>query len=279
MTKQAMMQKIYKEIDNLPPIPENINKIRAMIEDPDSNISEISLLIKYDPSLTADLLRISNSAWYMSRTRVGTIDRAISTIGLRQLKSILLTIGAKKALSDRYEALEEIWEHSYQCAFYSQYLMKMKNLRGELENAYITGLLHDIGKLVILTLTPKLVEQMTALSEAKSVSIAQIESLAIGLNHAEIGEKIAAKWHFPSKLAVAIGHHHFPKTVKDEWIPLVYATYLANYLCHYDPTSSTVEQIDPKVLEFFEIKNSNQLEVVLNTLTQFYASVGEAQKI
>ncbi|MDH4128300.1 MAG: HDOD domain-containing protein [Spirochaetota bacterium] len=279
MTKQEILKKILNEIDNIPPIPANIIKVKQLINNPNSSISNISVYVKRDPALTADLLRIANSAWYMTRTKVGTVERAITTIGLSQLETLILTIGAKKVLSERYMAMEEIWEHSYKCAFYSQFLAKMKNLRDELENAYTAGLLHDIGKLILLSLTPHLVERITNLGSSQNIPIHEIERLALGISHAQIGERVAAHWNFPSKLAVAIGHHHEPRLTKEEWIPLTYTTYLSNILCKVTAGNIPVlALIDAKVLEYFGIDSEKKLETINNTLEEFYRTVGEVQK-
>lgn len=276
MTKHEILTKIFDEIDNIPPITDNINKIKELIHDPNSTIVKISKYIKRDPGLTADILRIANSAWYMTRNRVELIENAVNIIGLRELESIIISIGAKKVLKERYSEMEEIWDHSYQCAFYTQCLMKMKGMSDELEVAYVIGLLHDIGKLVLLSLTPKLMERITELSQIKNVSISEIEKLAIGLNHGEIGEKIAKKWNFPEKVSVAIGNHHTPMLAKPEFEATTFTVYLANFLCHnseFDP--SLIYQIDSHVLSFFNITSSNQLEKIINTLTEFYKSEAE----
>ncbi|MFW5800034.1 MAG: HDOD domain-containing protein, partial [Spirochaetota bacterium] len=184
MTKQQILKAIYKEIDNLPPIPENIKKIRELINNPNSNIKTIAAYVRKDPSLTANLLRIANSAWYAVITRIDSVDRAITTIGLRQLSNLLLTIGAKKIISDRYAEMEEIWDESYKCAFYSQSIMKTKsNLADDLESAYTVGLLHGLGKIVLLTLSPELMKRIEDLSEKKNMSTHHIEKLSLGITH------------------------------------------------------------------------------------------------
>ena len=280
MTKQEIQVKIIKELDNIPPIPDNIIKIKELIKNPKSSVDQIAKYVKRDPALTADLLRIANSAWYMTASRVGTAERAITTIGLNQLETIITSIGAKKVLSERYEFAEEIWDHSYKCAFYAQQLAKMKRLNQELENSFTAGLLHDIGKLILLSLDPKLVQKIIDLSEAKNVDIHQVEKLAIGLSHAQIGEKIAANWNFPSPLTLAIGHHHDPKLAKDDDRTLTYITYLSNILCKQSQSVAELFiGIDPKVMEFFEIDSEQKLESIKNTMDRFYQMAGEAQKV
>ncbi len=280
MTKQELLKLIMKEIDNIPPIPENINKIKKLIKSTTSSVQSIANYAKRDPALTADLLKVANSAAYMTRSRVNTTERAIATIGLEQLESIILVIAARQILEGRYEAAEGIWEHSFKCGFYAKHLITMKKLPDDADSVYTAGLLHDIGKLVLLSLRPELVKKISDLSNAKNVPIHQIEKLAIGLSHAEIGEKIAMNWNFPKALVEAIGRHHEPRLSNEEWQPIVYSTYLANILCK-TPSGyvDVLDSIEPKILEYFEIDSERALISIIRTLEEFYLTANEALNI
>ncbi len=283
MTKQEIIKKIYAEVDNLPPIPDVITKTNELINDPNSSIKEISSVIKQDPSLTADILKLANSAWYITRSSVETIEQATSIIGLKQLSTIMLSIGAKKVLKERYESMEEVWNHSYKCAFFSKYLMKMITRQvDDIESAYLAGLLHDIGKIVLLSITPELSKRIILLSEAKNVSIVEIERLALGLTHADIGGKITENWNFPTKMTIAISYHHTPKLYrKTDWQNLMYTVYFANMLSHVSKIDNNeiITKINSNVLELFKIDSNEKIEKVLNTLNEFYSSVGDTQKL
>ncbi len=277
--KQELIKAILNEIDSLPPISENIKTIRTLINDPKSNVHTISEPIKRDPSLAAEVLKLANSPSYMAKAQIDSIDKAVSLIGLRQLSSILLSIDVKKILEDSFEDIEEIWSHSYKCAFYAQFLMKMTAFAAEVDSAYTAGLLHDIGKIILLTITPDLIHRISALGSVKSFSIPDMEKIAIGLDHAEAGERLALKWGFPPKLTSAIGNHHSPILATKDSVPLVYSVYLANILCR--TTEFSVElsmNIEQKVLNFFSINSEKKLESVIHTLNDFYISVSDNQK-
>ena len=279
MTKQEILRKIYNELDNLPPIPENISKIRRMINDPKSDITKIGDLVKQDASLTADILRVANSAWYMSRTHIDNVERAIAMIGLRRLSSITLTIGAKKIIKDRYPAMEETWRHSYKCAFFAMNLMKLRSKHDEdIELAYVSGLLHDMGKFVLLSLSPSIIEGISVMSKAKHLSITEIEKQALGFNHAEIGQKVATRWKFPPLLTLAIGFHHDPLSAPDEdkTAHLVYTTYLANILSREQTEGEDImAAIEPKVLKYFDMATSESFISVQDKLIEDYSIAPE----
>jgi HD-like signal output (HDOD) protein len=275
MTKQQIILAIDREIDSLPPIPENISKIRALIDDPTSTNKQIAKYVKRDPSLTANLLRIANSAYYAVVSRINSVDRAITTIGLNKLSNLLLTIGAKKVITERYESMEEVWEVSQKVAFFSQSIMKMRTRSfDELENAYTAGLLHNIGKIVLLSLSPELMERIGMLSKKKNVSSHIVEKLSIGMTNAEIGAKITEKWNFPTYISKAIEYQNSPKIVNEEFISLVFPVYLAINLARTNPsTKELFEQMEPKVLEYFKIQDEEQLNKMRNSLEQFYRKI------
>ncbi|HEO66228.1 MAG TPA: HDOD domain-containing protein [Spirochaetes bacterium] len=130
-----------------------------------------------------------------------------------------------------------------------------------------------------MSLRPELVDKINKLSLAKNVPIHQIEKLAIGLSHAEIGEKIAASWNFPTNLVKAIGDHHQPRLSNEEHRPMVYTTYLANILCKRPEAESVFSTIEEKVLEFFEIDSVKTLGSIIHTLDEFYLTASEALNV
>ncbi len=272
MTKYEIINAIDREVDNLPPIPQNINKIRELIHNPNSSITHIADFVKTDPSLTANLLRIANSAWYAVISRIDTVKRAITTIGLKQLGNLLLTIGAKKVMSERYESMEEIWEISHRCAFYSQSIMKIKSKNADnLESAYTVGLLHNIGKIILLTLSPDLMSKIGTLSEKKNMDEHTVERLALGVTTAEIGGKITERWNFPRHISNTISNQDTPKLPDEEEKLLTYTVYLAKTLVNYNPSEEVLlEKIEPKVAEFFELDSEEQIKKLSRSLEQFY---------
>jgi putative nucleotidyltransferase with HDIG domain len=260
---EKLSEKIVREIERLPQFPDNIVYLQRLISDPDSEITDIARQISMDPSLTADLLKVVNSAQFMLPKRVDNIVEAVKLVGLRGLKNLLYSYGTQKLLD---QGQEDLWQHSYKTAFYAYNLAKNLRKKDLLDDAYVGGILHDMGKIVFSTAHPELLDKITEFCKERDIRRNFIEDLSAGLNHAEIGAKIAEKWNFPDVLVQAIRYHHEPDLCDDEYKDAVYTVYLANALCNIATEEISYELIEKKVLRAFGIKNEEQFNTVRERL-------------
>jgi len=133
----TVKERILEEITGIPTFPENIITLMQMCSDPDADIDKIAEKIKLDVSVTSDVIKLANSAGFITGQRVDDISRAVMKIGLKNLNNILLASNARKILESRYTKFEEIWEHCNQVAFYSrQIALKFKIPGGGADNAF-----------------------------------------------------------------------------------------------------------------------------------------------
>ena len=262
-----LTQQIVDEIDALPQFPDNIVHLQKLINDPDSEITEIARRIATDPSLTADLLKTVNSAQFMLPNKVDNIADAVKMVGLRGLKNLLYSYGTEKILN--FPEKKELWEHAHRTAYYSYNLARNRRLKKDIiDDAYIGGILHDMGKIVFSTVHPMLIERIQEFSADKEIPTGLFERLTAGYNHAEVGAKIAEKWNFPLSLVKAIQHHHNPENCESEFKPLVYTIYLANAICNLEKKEMIFDQLDEKVLAFFKITSKEQINHIMERLSQ-----------
>ncbi|MDA3809568.1 MAG: HDOD domain-containing protein [Spirochaetaceae bacterium] len=258
---------IVEEIEALPQFPDNIVHLQNLINDPDSEISEIARRIATDPSLTADLLKTVNSAQFMLPNKVDNIADAVKMVGLRGLKNLLYSYGTEKILN--FPEKKELWEHAHRTAYYSYNLARNRKLKKDIvDDAYIGGILHDMGKIVFSNVHPMLIERIQEFSVDKEIPGELFERLSAGYNHAEVGAKIAEKWNFPDSLVKAIEHHHNPENCENEFKPLVYTIYLANAICNLEKKEISFDQLDEKVLTFFKITSFEQIKHIMNRLSK-----------
>uniref|UniRef100_A0A7C3HV84 HDOD domain-containing protein n=1 Tax=Gracilinema caldarium TaxID=215591 RepID=A0A7C3HV84_9SPIR len=259
-----LSQAIVDQVSSLPQFPENIVMIQKLINDPKSEMADIARQISMDPAMTADLLKIVNSAQFMLSKKVDSISEAVKMVGIRGIKNLLYSYGTQKILGDDTTDKRILWDHSYKTAFYAYNLAKnFRKDRNLLDDVYVGGILHDMGKIIFANVHPDLLNKIKIFCMEKGIPASTFEDLSAGLNHAEIGALIAEKWNFPDNLVSAIRLHHDPNVAPTEFKDLVETVYLANMLCEYEAGTVTFDQIDKKPLASFGISNEKQLEVLL----------------
>jgi putative nucleotidyltransferase with HDIG domain len=255
---------IVDNVNSLPHFPDNIVTVQRMINDPKSEMTDIARHISMDPALTADLLKIVNSAQYMLSKKVDNISEAVKMVGMRGIKNLLYSYGTQKILGGDTREKKALWEHSYKTAFYAYNLAKnFKRDHNLLDDAYVAGILHDMGKIIFANVHPDLLTKIKAFCADKDMPSSTFEDLSAGMNHAEIGSMVAEKWNFPEQLVHAIQYHHDPLAAAPEERDLVYTVYLANMLCEYENNNVTLDQFDSQVLGNFGITSKKQIDSLL----------------
>jgi putative nucleotidyltransferase with HDIG domain len=264
-----LSETIVQNINSLPQFPENILTIQRLIDDPDSDMVSIAKQISIDPALTADLLKIVNSAQYMLSKKVENISEAVKLVGIRGIRNLLYSYGAQKVLGDDTVGKKRLWEHSYRTAFYAYNLVKnFKNTMDLQDDVYVGGILHDIGKIIFSNVHPDLLEKIKKFCVDRGLPASTLENLSAGMNHAELGSLIAEKWNFPDRLVMAIRYHHDPLSVAPEYRDFVDAVYLANMLCEYENGNIAFEQFEISSLENFRISSKRQIDNLLDKLSR-----------
>jgi len=193
-------------------LPEIFYQIETVINSPRSSAFQIAEVISKDPGLSAKLLRIVNSAFYGFPKQVDTISRAVAIVGSDQLHLLTLGTSVIALFRDIPSGLMNMgwfWKHSLACGIAARLIGSYKNFLN-IEQLFISGLLHDLGKLIIFKNHPR--EAATALSQAgRSESFHYLmERTFLGFDHLQVGLALAEKWKLPLSLQQAIGGHHDP---------------------------------------------------------------------
>jgi putative nucleotidyltransferase with HDIG domain len=205
--KKTAVDQVIQQIEHLPTLPQVVMRVLAMAESP--RVSAIELAKAMDQSLAAKVLKMANSAYYGGRGRnISSIHHAIMLVGFEAVKEIILTTSFFHTFHDAQDvqALQPLWQHSLDCALIAKRLAWMYQY-DSLDEAYLSGLTHDIGMLVIQQYFP---DQWREIEKKRELGVEwlQAEREVLELTHADIGGKIAERWAFPPNLVEAIGHHH-----------------------------------------------------------------------
>jgi putative nucleotidyltransferase with HDIG domain len=185
-------------------------------------------------------------------------------IGIRGIKNLLYSYGTQKILGDDTEEKKALWEHCYRTAFYAYNLVRnFRRDKNLLDDVYVGGILHDMGKIIFFNVHPDLLENIRNFCAEKNLPANTFENLSTGMNHAEIGALIAEKWNFPEDLVTAIRFHHDPSSSPKERQELVAAVYLANMFCEYERDNVTFDQFETKPLEDYGINSKKQIDSLI----------------
>jgi len=273
----ALSAAIVDNINSLPQFPENIRLVERLINDPKSQMTDIARQIYMDPALTADLIKIVNSAQYMLSKKVDSISEAVKMVGIRGIKNLLYSYGSQKILGGDSPDKKRLWEHSHKAAFFAYNLAKnFRRNRNLLDDAYLGGILHDMGKIVFVNAHPDFLNKIESFLKQRKMPASTLEDLAAGMSHAEIGARIAEKWNFPEDLVASIRYHHDPSSAPEESRDLVYIVYLANIFCYLESGEINFDQIDPAVLANFGINSKKQIEVTLEKFSSGFKQETQA---
>jgi putative nucleotidyltransferase with HDIG domain len=206
--QHSVIEKVLKEIEHLPTLPQVVTKVLSMTDSDKGNAVELSR--EMDQSLSAKVLKVANSAYYGARAsrRVNSVHHAIVIIGFDAVKEIILTTSLFHTFKDSQmvKALQPLWQHSLECALTAKRLAWVYRYEA-MDEAYLVGLLHDIGKLVIQQHFP---DQYHLIAEENrgGEEEGRQEKEILGLTHAEIAGKMAEHWNFPDTLVEPIAPHH-----------------------------------------------------------------------
>lgn len=262
---------VVGEVEQLPQFPENLMYLQKLIGDPESAIPDIARSVSTDPALTADLLKQVNSALYMLPKRIDNIAEAVKLVGMRGLRNLLYRYGSQKIMEQRYSEMRELWHHSYVVAFYAYSLAKRSRKRNEvLDDVYVGGILHDLGKIVANSLHPDLLEKIKKFCGEKDIPEAMLEDFSVGLNHAEIGAMIAANWNFPDQLVAGIRYHHEPLSCGEEFLDTVSIVYLANCFYNLDSGTYQFDQIEPAILRRLNLNSEAETRSLIAELNKSF---------
>jgi HD-like signal output (HDOD) protein len=216
--QQRRKKRLMAIIDHgLPPFPNTVLDLTAILSKPSVDVKKAGKVIRADPSLSAQVLRLCNSPMIGLRTRVISIEQATILIGTERLRSLAMTCSlvdySGKGLPR--DQVMNFWQHSFLTALLSEYLATQTDYC-EKEQAYIAGLLHDIGQLPqwMLALEEKTVRK--ALPPEEWTDNPPVERTYFGMDHSEIGSTMAVTWNFMPSFIDVLSYHHDPKQAQHD---------------------------------------------------------------
>jgi putative nucleotidyltransferase with HDIG domain len=205
------------EVEAFPGMPTTAAKLLPLLDSPDSTASEIESILKYDPGLTANILKLTNSAYFGIPTRVSSVKQAIVLLGWKRLLQVVTTICVSPLMKKTVPGYDlpggGLWRHSIAVSVAAEILVKALKIP-DADEVFTAALLHDVGKLILGGFVKEDLKQIETMV-TKGITLDVAESMVLGTNHAEVGGKILDKWSFPSELVSAVQWHHDPESCEE----------------------------------------------------------------
>lgn len=222
---------ITENVTKVPALPQIVVKLLELLQDPDTSASQIEDLIQKEPGLAAQVLKLVNSAFYAMPTPIGDIKRAVTILGFREIKNIVVANSIGKAfkgvkLPKSFE-MKTFWRHSLVNACVTRFMAENSNQKID-GDAFTLGLLHDIGKLILAAYAPETMEAIINYAIEKEISFFDAEKEFMVTNHPEIGAWLSEKWKMPASLTDSIRNHHNPEHFEKH--VLTASSHFGNYI-------------------------------------------------
>jgi len=278
--KQSRKREIISKMKSFPSMSGIAAKVLKLLDDPDSSAGQVEQLLKQDPSLTANLLKLTNSAYFGIPSKVGSVRHAIAMLGWKRLSKLVMA-ACVSAITDRqipgYDLPPgALWQHSVAVSVTAEGLMRELKV-AESDEIFTAALLHDLGKLILGGFVEKELKEIEKVA-ARGIPFQMAEQEVLGTDHAEIGSLMLESWSFPPKLVSAVRWHHDPDSAP-ETSAMTDIVHVANVLClmigigigveglHYEPSVSATKRLGIK---------PTQLELIASQTVEWAEELADA---
>ncbi len=262
-------------------LPSTYDRLSEAINDPGSTMDEIAEVLTNDQSIAMRVLELANSAFYGFPSKIETISHALTLIGAQQVRDLVLgtaVIEMFDGISTQKVSMASFWKHSIACGLTSKIIASLRR-EPNVERFFVLGLLHDIGRMVMLQKIPQPMTSLMSEAEAEHQLLYVLEKKRFGFTHEDVGAELMLQWKFPPRLAESVrAHHRFSTMVR---FPVESATaHIADITTHamgfggsgeifIPPLNGTawgLIGLDPSALQRMEKELERQLEEVLQIM-------------
>ena len=278
----SFSRQVASYIDTVPKFPDNIMRIEQLLDNPDVDMLDIATNIASDVSLSTDLLRLVNSAAYGLKQKVVSIPYAVNLVGTRGIRNLLYSIGVMNIFDTASEEKQsDLWDASYKAAFYASWIARNRVHKAALNDlAYVCGLLHRLGRIVLSFVypDPALQEKMQSLKASRHIPENVFSMLTSEVNHPEIGAALAEKWSFPPAIVSAIRYQHNYEAAPEEHRQLAGLISLVDLIIHYQDGDIQFSQINPNLLKLFSVADEDEFKALSNRLEAEFEAGNKADR-
>ena len=232
-TAEGQRERILAKVRNVPSMPTVVWQVRRMLEEPDVYFGHLARAIEHDPGVTANILRLANSAYFGFRTQAGSVRQAIVRLGTERMFQLVVSLSvapvARRPVRGYALPPGELWRHAVGVAVATERLGQALHINVP-DYAFTAGLLHDLGKIVLGTFVQVDAAPIKEVAFEKGLSFDLAEAQVLGIDHTEVGAALLEQWRLPEHLVNATRWHHSPNDCQgDKLVPDL--VHLADALC------------------------------------------------
>jgi len=213
----STVESISEAIDHLKPVSDVAGKVMAILDDPDSGMADLSDIIRHEPALTANILKLANSAYFGLPGKMSDAKQAIVYLGMTQVVDLVLLVSCSESFSGSHDGYGlntgELWKSAVSGAILANDLAEIKGLK-QTSLLFTGALLRDIGKVVLDQHVKSAIEPIMNRIETQTITFTEAERQVLGVDHSQVGAMVAKNWHFPIPLQCIIRYCHRPLEAK-----------------------------------------------------------------
>jgi HD-like signal output (HDOD) protein len=229
----ATLEAIIDEIDQLKPVSDIAGKVMSLLDDPDCGLSDLVDIIRFEPALTTNVLKLANSAYFGLPGKIDDAKQAIIYLGMTQVVELVLLACCSEPFKGSHEGYEmakgNLWENAVSGAIMANHLAQIKGIK-QSSLTFSGALLRDIGKVIMDPYVYSAKDKILGRLKAKDLTFLDAERQVLGYDHTQVGALIAKKWNFPSALQCVLRYYHIPLEAKGCFIEAS-IVYLADAMC------------------------------------------------
>ena len=236
-TRDLIQRRVLKRVKDIPSLPQYVVETLNKLDDPTSSAVDVGNKLSKDEGLVVRVLRLANSAYYGLSRRVTGVSEAISYLGFKTVKSIVLAASVYKFMDSTFSGYSldrgQLWKHSQSVAASCRYLSEKLKVCDP-EEAYVGGLMHDIGKIVLNDYVRFGYSIILRLVEEDGIPFCEAERQVLGFDHAQVGGLVMEQWNLPEAYVYITTYHHAPWNLPEnlsEFQPVVDMVHVGNAIC------------------------------------------------
>lgn len=257
------LELLISDVNKLVSLPDVYYRLESLIEQPNSTLDDFAHVLSLEPDICARLLSLANSAFYSFPASIESIEKAVQIIGIRQIRELVLATSVVKVFNQMplgMVNMNTFWEHSVAVGVFAKSIGQYCHLT-QPERFYVSGLLHDIGRLVFYLKMPGLMHDLLIQRETREEYLFKLEFESLGYTHAEAGGQLLKKWRVPDSIHEPVSFHHSPGNSHD-FSTVTAAIHIADSWINKHQIGSSGERFDLAIEpEAFEVLNLQSYEL------------------